>query len=437
MKQKTFFIFLLILLTSCQTSTTEQQKELAQEVVETTTPKQDKEQWMTIFVHGTVKPSFSLANTVKIFRDNLEKSLCWLSTELIRNDPYFYQNQAMQTIGLHPVDLDKEKKQGYAPGAFACLFDELSSLNRKKEQTNHYYTFGWSGLLSHKLRYQDAKRFYQALKAEDEKLSKDGIKPKIRIVSYSHGGNIGINLAHVKNKDYPNDPITVDELIMIGTPIQPITAQWASDPMFKHIYHFYSAGDWVQKLDIHAHRKFDGFVHDDLPNLTQIKIKVFKRYAPPGKGHLRPKKANPKNQRRIDPGHMELWFFGWTINWYRPNFPLHPFPVALFLGWITQMADLVCPEHKDISFGIYPELNMVSMKPQKATRKDQITCSFISPNKFRELKDHLEPFRPDPTYFNKTSYHKKKQDACYQAFLYDKQARRQKRLDKKKARALR
>ncbi|MEX0671888.1 MAG: hypothetical protein WD068_00880 [Candidatus Babeliales bacterium] len=386
--------------------------------------------WITIFVHGSIKPQFSLANIAKIARDNLPHSTCWLGTEIIRNDPYFYQNQAIQALGLHPIDTSHEK-EGYAAGSFAHIYEKLCSLNCPTQVNNRYYTYGWSGLLSHKSRYQDAKQFYDSLSKELKKLALQGLNPKVRIIGYSHGGNIGINLAEVRKNEYPNDTFTIDEIYLIGTPIQPLTMECAQHSIFGHIYHFYSHGDWVQKLDSHAQRKFDSFNDFDkkkMPNITQIKMKVYKRYAPPGKAHILPKKINPKTQRRIDPGHMELWFFGWTIYWYRENFPLNPLPMGVLLGWITQLIKQVSPDMDDISFGIFPELNMVTIKSeQRHEQKRTRRCSFLSPTQFQELRTIAHEYRPDPAYFNKAAYKSRKRMAYYQAHVYDKAYQREKK----------
>ena len=389
-----------------------------------------KETWMTIFIHGTVKPQFSLANIAKIVRDNLPHSTLWLGTEIIRNDPFFYQNQAIQMLGLHKVP--ETHKEGNAARAFAAVFDKLCSLNSANKTNNLYYTYGWSGLLSHKSRYMDAKQFYNTLKQELEQLAKQNIYPKIRIIGYSHGGNIAINLAEVRQKEFPKDTFKIDQILLIGTPIQPRTIENAKDPMFKRIYNFYSQGDWVQKLDAHASRKFDNY-KNDLDNITQVKLKVYKRYAPPGKGHLRPTKPNPKTQRRIDPGHMELWFFGWTIYWYREKFPLHPLPMAVFLGWITQAIEQLNTFKDDISFGIYPELNMASLKSEKREHRKSCTyCSFMSPKQYDDLKILAYEYRPDPTYFNKASYKARKKLSHYQAHLYDRAFQRDKKVKRRK-----
>ncbi len=67
----------------------------------------------------------------------------------------------MQGLGLQPIDLNNYSK-GYASGAIARTYDHVLALCPAKQKT-HYYTFGWSGLLSFKYRYQDAKDFYQSL----------------------------------------------------------------------------------------------------------------------------------------------------------------------------------------------------------------------------------------------------------------------------------
>ena len=52
--------------------------------------------------------------------------------------------------------------------------------------------------------------------------------------------------------------------------------------------------------------------------------------------------------RNVSPGHIELWFWGWTLHHYRKTFPLWPFPVATFIPFIVNsikpLEDTLNPE---------------------------------------------------------------------------------------------
>lgn len=112
---------------------------------------------------------------------------------------------------------------------------------------NHenFYLFGWSGNLDAAIRMQAAKELYSQLyelRLEYEKKYKT--KPKIRLITHSHGGNVVLNL--VKFNKY-NDLI-IDELILLACPVQASTKHYLHSLMFKKIYAFYSSLDLMQIL---------------------------------------------------------------------------------------------------------------------------------------------------------------------------------------------
>ena len=51
--------------------------------------------------------------------------------------------------------------------------------------------------MSKTYRLKEALRFYNALQEELIKLQHQGIYPKIRIITHSHGGNLSLNLAAI------------------------------------------------------------------------------------------------------------------------------------------------------------------------------------------------------------------------------------------------
>ena len=126
--------------------------------------------FMTIFVHGTVKPvEFSFESLMHIIRDEIDNTLYSQAVKYIRNDPLFYQGQAMQEIGLRRIDRSSKN-----PHTTAKMITKLYDLQHKhlhsKPEHILYYTYGWSGLLSDTKRYEDAEKFYQQLQVELEHL---------------------------------------------------------------------------------------------------------------------------------------------------------------------------------------------------------------------------------------------------------------------------
>ena len=151
----------------------------------------------------------------------------------MRQEPFFYQNQAMQGFGLHKIDKTKVGP-GLASSGLAKILDEVTLLSHGPRITNHYYTYGWSGLLSPTNRYKDSYGLYTAIEQELAKFKTQGITPKIRVIGYSHGGNVVLNLGAVRQKMPVNKQLIIDESIILGTPIQKETDYLVNDPVFKN-----------------------------------------------------------------------------------------------------------------------------------------------------------------------------------------------------------
>src|SRR5579871_2473041 len=244
-----------------------------------------EETWVTVFVHGimSIQPHLTLHNIARFIRDDVQDTTYSKTVEYMRMDPYFYLNQAMQEFGLKKID-DTDLQPGNASSAIANLYDQVTKMVAPNT-TNHYYTFGWSGLLSPSSRYQDSIRLLQELTAElKEKFWDHNIFPKIRLIGYSHGGNVCLNIAAAKNNTDPDSLLSVDELILVGVPIQTETDYLSADAIFKKIYHVLSRADRIQRIDffsfnrIFSRRYFRGNHHFKVPKkLMQIEIKINRR----------------------------------------------------------------------------------------------------------------------------------------------------------------
>ena len=90
---------------------------------------------------------------------------------------------------------------------------------------------------------------------EVDSFRKQNIEPKVRVIGYSHGGNVCLYTAKVAQKAQENG-LSIDELILIGMPVQSETDHLINDPMFKKIFHIYSRGDRIQKLDFFSFNRF-------------------------------------------------------------------------------------------------------------------------------------------------------------------------------------
>lgn len=122
----------------------------------------------------------------------------------------------------------------------------LYTQNPQEFHIDDIYFFGWSGKLSFKSRYKAAKKLHNQLHALIKQYEiNHGIKPSIRIISHSHGGNVALNLACFNN----DMRLIIDELILMACPVQERTCNLTAHPMFKKIYSLYSRFDSIQILD--------------------------------------------------------------------------------------------------------------------------------------------------------------------------------------------
>ncbi|MDR3550878.1 MAG: hypothetical protein P4L31_05650, partial [Candidatus Babeliales bacterium] len=324
------------------------------------------EVWLNFFVHGimSIKPHLSLGNFLRLMRDDVENTTYSRAVKIMRENNHFYKNQAMQGFGCARIN-KTNTDPGHACGALANILDELTLYTDGPHIESHYYTYGWSGLLSPSCRYKESLELFKAIDKEVNHYLSLGITPKIRVVGYSHGGNVVLNLGGIRQKEPVNKGLVIDETVLLGTPIQSETDYLINDSLFKKIYNIYSTGDRVQKLDFFSFGRFfsqrvfkerSGFT---LPSkLVQIQLKIT-RNTP--KSRACPKKlANTYNfnnpavvsgkshlLKDSSPGHAELWFFGWTPVHYRKTFALNPLPTVailpLILKTVKEFEHLFCP----------------------------------------------------------------------------------------------
>lgn len=373
-----------------------------------------KEVWITVFVHGimSIKPHINWSNFMRFMKDDVEDTLYEKTVELMREDPFFFRNQAMQQIGLHRVD--HRMFQGNSSASLAFILDEISH-HYGISRTNYYYTYGWSGLMSSKLRYRDAKTLFKLLEKETAQLKKQNLIPHVRIIGYSHGGNVGLNLGAVRQHSFPKSDLVIDELILLGTPIIADTDYLVCDPLFKKVYNLYSQADRVQSLDFFAPRQLfsnrifrprKGF---ELPEkLRQIRLKVTRSASHIELESSQFKKSynleSPtiiygKNRllRDISPGHSELWFFGWTPVNYRTHYPLYPLPTAAFIPTIVYHAEKMAPHigpENSIIADIRPEHNVILFR-QHNKHEIHSSVAYVPKEKLNKLHEAVLQCKPE------------------------------------------
>ncbi len=346
-------------------------------------------------------------------KDKVSGTLYEKTVELMREDPFFYKNQAMQQPGLHPIE--PALTEGDSCANLAFVLNAVAHHYNVSPHKNLYYTFGWSGLLSAKSRYQSAKQLFKALQKEVNRLKGENKEVRVRIFGYSHGGNVGLNLARVREQDYPQSTLSIDELVLLGSPIIRETDYLINDPIFKEVYNIYSLRDRVQPLDIFApkqtfsKRTFHARKEFQLPDkLIQIQLKVTRCKKDACKDPIRYAQSLDLSRRKVvlgksgllrdmSPGHMELWFFGWTPVHYRSSYPLHPLPTVAFAPPIMhharKMAEHILPKHSIIA-DIRPEHNIILFRRQGKHTIDS-TISYLPQDTLDELHTAIHSCKPE------------------------------------------
>lgn len=379
---KFIFFCLFVLMALVFLGLENKKKEIVKKKVET-------EHWVTIFVHGSFGAVLGFLNTRDVMNDNVAGTKYKKVVGKMRKNPFFFRDQPLLERGLVKVspsyDLESIGNKKYAAYPLLKAFDDINNEIKPGEEKNYYYTFGWSGLLSQRRRYVEAIRFYNAVSHELDAFEEQGIFPKIRIITHSHGGNLVAYIAEIdkslekgdaffslpcieealkakgqKRWDYKPErrSIFVEELILWGMPVQPETECLFAAPVFKNVYHFYSDDDLVQRIDWVSTKKGYSDRRFDLARICAGKNNRMVQSRIMVEQDLSKTKDSDENQKKIDEGaskksesfwsvlfsggalvtpssqdptHKELWFFSWYDEKPgRRKFILSPLPAAAF-----------------------------------------------------------------------------------------------------------
>ncbi len=367
--------------------------------------------WVTVLIHGSfsLRPHLSSFKTIwNMFKDTVEESIYYRSTEINRRDPFFYKNQAMAGLGLHKIDLHHPHNNAAAP-ILAASLEEISQ-QVGNPPSEFYYTFGWSGLVSNKLRYLESAFLYQDLEKILKYLKKQGYNPKVRLIGYSHGGNLALQLGALHSTKPISNQFFIDELWLLGTPIQVETDYLINSPVFKKVYNFYSRADNVQTLDFFSfkrffsRKKFKKRNNFKLPDkLIQVRLKITEYESKHNnKKYTLPPCDNPKELARYfkevnyDPGHFELWFMGWTILTYRHTFPVYPLPLLTFLPIIVKYIEQDPDIPHDLIAHLRPACNTIELSPYHSKKGSYYKkYPFMDQTLFKHMRYHAAKFVPD------------------------------------------
>jgi hypothetical protein len=123
----------------------------------------------------------------------------------------------------------------------------LSNANPEMFPFSSFYLFGWSGALDPQERRQAGIALYQELKRLIAYNKQQGINSPITLITHSHGGNVVLNMVHAYNHD--PEPLEIDTAVFLACPVQHETREYATSPLFNHIYSLHSHADIMQCID--------------------------------------------------------------------------------------------------------------------------------------------------------------------------------------------
>lgn len=131
---------------------------------------------------------------------------------------------------------------------FYKLAQSLHDINPKFYNLDHIYTYGWhSSNVSPRQRIKEGKKLYEAIQGLLTEYRKKYKDIKLRVVGFSHGGNVILNM--VSHLPFKEMCIPI-EIILMGTPVQESTRELINNPHISKAYSFYSKGDWIQRIDV-------------------------------------------------------------------------------------------------------------------------------------------------------------------------------------------
>ncbi len=436
-----------------------------------------EEPWMNVFIHGSFKVFLGFLSFSQVVNDNLKESPYKKITKKLRTDDFFFRGQAMLQQGLIRIipsfDLASTGNKKLAAFPIIQAYRVIDELITHNNNHDLYYTFGWSGLISQQRRRKESIRLYNAIQEELKALKKQGIKPKIRFIVHSHAGNLSLNLAainkimasgiflstptfssnhdeqesiekmleefkklparpdisHKKTQrrfDYVPDqaPLTIDELIMFGVPIQPETEPFFLSDTFKYIYHFYSDEDVAQQLDwvstrnyISGQRISDAILQaatqqKKAPRIIQAKI----MYDRPYKTEIRDKNGTPttatilENIAQVassflskvfqyratkDPSHKDFWCFGWDDEASADPSSLSPLPTVIMTSLLVATLKALDPAYSDLDINITTTKTNVVVHVTTHNNDEVMQEKVLPIGIVEQIKEQVKPWQTD------------------------------------------
>ena len=185
----------------------------------TNTQQPTSDHAITIFVHGT-----------------------YPIPRVLRNSPFrkfMYCPQGLSLAKDLPADYH-----------FYTMAQGCVNLNRDLYSLDQFYVFGWpSEKIYDSVRKQAASDLVKALQIiVTNYYALHGVQPKIRLIGFSHGGNV---ILHTANFLTPlvQEQLVKTEIWLFATPVQKINHDLINSDNFHKVYSVFSESDWMQRMD--------------------------------------------------------------------------------------------------------------------------------------------------------------------------------------------
>lgn len=212
-----------------------------------------KQHNVTVFIHGTCQAGLALLNPKRTYLDKFNgKSWFELTLAQTRTDGYLEKSDLMLGLGLTDVTelISKpiQDPEVCHKAAINCVRAYDAFIPKNKHEQNHYYTFGWLGLMSETCREQASEQLYDCLYNLKQEFTKNNDTVTFTLQSHSHGGQLVLHLAQVRKERGDHD-FFIDYAIMSATPLYYHKAKYAASGMFKVILNMHAQHDMIQVGD--------------------------------------------------------------------------------------------------------------------------------------------------------------------------------------------
>jgi hypothetical protein len=207
----------------------------------------------------------------------------WVHGTLIFRTPAYYKIFKNRSCLVHAQSLPENHH-------FKVLADTITERDPEHFSAEEFYIFSWSGKLLHQERINASEKLYNDLVALTiEYQKKYNCYPVIRIITHSHGGNVALNMAKIKDQPFP---LRIKSLILLACPVQDRTMHFINTPLFERVYSLYSSFDLIQIIAPQFHQNrpvdlmplkkrrrykmplFSSRVFPHHPHVMQAKIKI-------------------------------------------------------------------------------------------------------------------------------------------------------------------